>query len=475
MKRGKGSITIFSVLSLLIITSTLFALLEGCRLLEVRRFADLQAETALEAAFANYNTCLWREYHLLATDVSQMESVMNTVAPGRNGDGVNMLSMGLDKIKIERTKRLTDGEGIVFVESVSSYMQENLLYESLKELYNQYEAIKNIMDSSEMDLGNIQEAIEGLESADAEAEQKSVGTAGTKIDVKTILEEVKSWQEKGVLELVLKDTKSVSESEVDFGQSLMRRRLEKGTMQVSESVDWKDRILLQQYLLSYLSNYMECVPERALSYELEYLVSQKTSDVANLKAVVGKLLAIREAANFLCLVSNPDKVAKAEVMATVCLGASLNPALIQVIKIGLLTAWAFVESVLDVRALLAGKRIPFMKSEENWTTNLENMVALMSEFAMAKESAYGVTYQDYLGILLLFEQEQKLAMRAMSLQEETIRKVYGDRNFRLDRMITQAEASIVYRYTLVFPFLQVVKVKDKFGKYIIGKANYGYY
>ena len=42
MKREKGSITLFSLISLLLITAALFALLEGTRLQEMYRFADLQ-------------------------------------------------------------------------------------------------------------------------------------------------------------------------------------------------------------------------------------------------------------------------------------------------------------------------------------------------------------------------------------------------------------------------------------------------
>ena len=60
MQKEKGSITIFSLLSLLLITAFLFGLLEGTRLQEMRRFAILQTENSLVSVFANYNTCLWK-------------------------------------------------------------------------------------------------------------------------------------------------------------------------------------------------------------------------------------------------------------------------------------------------------------------------------------------------------------------------------------------------------------------------------
>ena len=55
MIKAKGSVTVFSLLSLLLVTAALFALLEGTRYQEIRRFANLQTDTALESAFSNYN------------------------------------------------------------------------------------------------------------------------------------------------------------------------------------------------------------------------------------------------------------------------------------------------------------------------------------------------------------------------------------------------------------------------------------
>ena len=66
-------------------------------------------------------------------------------------------------------------------------------------------------------------------------------------------------------------------------------------------------------------------------------------------------------------------------------------------------------------------------------------------------------------------------MHTMDLQEATIREKYGDMNFRIDAIVTQAEASIVYNYAFIFPFLEVVKAEDKWPNRVLGKSNYSYY
>lgn len=480
MKRDKGSITIFSLISLLLITAALFALLEGTRLQEIRRFARLQTESALESVFANYNSYLWENYHILGADFDEMEEILQKSADGRMGTSdLNLLSFQAKDCEIKGYTLLTDGQGAVFIGSVSTYMKDNILYETAKEIYNQYEAIKNLLNASEVDLSKIDEAIKEIETMTQNSESVSVGTSG-KIqnendpDIGGLLKEAQNWGEYGILELVIKDTSKVSSAENDFSNGLLVRQLNTGKNSVEEEVTWMDSILLQQYLLTYMSNYRDIQKGRALSYEVEYLLGGKSSDRENLQVVVSKLLAIREAANFLYLISDPVKNQQAEVLAMAMGGTTLNPVIIEVIKIGLLTAWAFAESILDVRALLEGKKIPLLKSEDSWTVELENIGSITQEFSSAKDSTWGLSYENYLGILLLFEEEESLAMHAMNVQEATIRKKEGS-SFGMDCLVTRANAQIRYSYEPIFPFLQVINAEKRWEYEVLTNGDYGYY
>ncbi|MBQ2900479.1 MAG: hypothetical protein IJE49_01365 [Agathobacter sp.] len=478
MRQEKGSITIFSLISLLLVTATLFALLEGTRFQELRRFADLQTKAALESGFANYCTCLWEKYHLLGADEVLLKEQVKKSANGRMGRGTNFLRLRPEQIEEKSYTYITDGEGRVFIGSVAGYMKENLLYEAAKEIYSQYDAIKHLMDSNQMDMTDIGAALQEIEQANTPSKAKSIGTAKRqeiKIDVESILKTVKEWQKLGILELVIEDTKKLSNAEWDFSNGLMERVLAEGKDYADSEVGWQERILLQQYLLTYMSSFQNVQEGRALSYELEYLLGQKSSDIENLKSVTTKLLAIREAANFLYLLSNPAKVAQADAAAALIVGASLNPILFEIVKTGILTAWAFVESILDVRALLAGKRIALLKSEETWTSELANLGEITKGFAMAKESTWGLNYENYIGVLLLLENEQTLAMRTMATQEATIRETYQDASFRMDMLITQACVRASYSYQPVFPFLSVMDAKEKWEYAVSATTNYGYY
>ena len=468
MKKEKGSITLFSMLSILLITATVFALLEGTRYQELQRFAKLQTEVAMESGFAAYNTWLWKNYHLLGVSQEQMIDEMERSSNGKNENGTNFLRMNTQDISIDQYTLLTDGGGTVFIGCVAEYMKDNFVYEVAKEVYSQYESIEYLMYGNQMDITDIGSALEEIESAN---QARSV----SKNKVKSILEMAKKWQETGVLELVIEDISKLSASKIESSTNFLKRTLRTGKNPEQYQNGWQERVLLQQYLLSYMSAYQKEKDNRALSYELEYLLAEGESDLENLNVVAGKLLAIREAANFVYLVSSPEKVAQAESVAALVGGLSLNPLILEVIKIGLLTAWAFAESILDVRALLTGRRISLLKNDTTWTTQLENIGEITKGFPIAKESTRGLSYEDYLGVLLLLEDENTLAMRAMQMQEMTIRKKSSNSFFEIDTLVIQASANMTYSYQPIFPFLSVIDAEKRWKYQVLATESFGYY
>lgn len=472
MEKKKGSITLFSLLALLLVTAALFALLEGTRLQEMRRLAFLQTQLALESAFANYNNCLWENYHLLGADSLSMQEILDKGANGRAGNGMNLLSLAAEEVEVKENTRLTDGRGKVYMKCVASYMKENFVYEVGKEAYSHFEAIKQVLDSNQVNASNITDALKAIEKLEQEKIPKS---AGLSMGGKEVLETAKEWMEKGLLNVVLLDTEELSEAREEFNNGLLKRTLDQGIQSEEYVSTWTEKLLLRQYLLNYMSSYVTPKENRALAYEIEYLLGKKDNDVENLKITVEKLLMVREAANFLYLISNPVRMSQAEGMALVLIGASANPILIEAIKIGILTAWAIGESVLDVRALLEGKKIALLKNEENWTLDFSNLSELANTKLMATDCVLGLGYEEYLGILLLFENEQALAMHAMNLQEATIRIQTQDFEFCMDSLLTQAKAKIRYSYKPVFPFLQIINAEKRWRYEVSTEELYGYY
>ena len=231
---------------------------------------------------------------------------------------------------------------------------------------------------------------------------------------------------------------------------MSHRKLNAGTKALPADGDWYQKVLMNQYMVNYLSCYTTEGQERALGYELEYLIGGKASDADNLRLVAIELLGIREVLNMGSIMAMPEKQADALALATTLVGFTLNPVLIEVVKYGILAAWAFVESVLDVRALLEGGRIALIKTAADWTSNVHDLPALLSGWSVAKSSSYGSSYSQYLGLLLFFHSEDQLAMRAMDVQEATIQSNAGYENFKMDHVICEADVNATYEYVPVF-------------------------
>ncbi len=65
------------------------------------------------------------------------------------------------------------------------------------------------------------------------------------------------------------------------------------------------------------------------------------------------------------LIQDQQKCIEAEELAVALMGWSMNPPVVDATKWGILAAWAYSESILDVRALLEGRRIAWIKMQNS--------------------------------------------------------------------------------------------------------------
>ena len=461
---NKGGITLFTILSLVLVMSCLLTLLEGARVYELHRMAFIRSQGALESAFAKYNTCLWENYHLLGNSIDGAKNIIeNSAKAGGNTAvlGTNLLRLNPQSVEIEEYTLLTDGEGKAYINAVSGYMKKNILYETAKAIFNQYEAIKNLVEKNAPGGTEISDALDSLK----ELEKETRG--GTDENPLEYIERIQKTQ---LLELVIEDTKVLSTLEYDLSESVSQRELKTGKNSSYEEIQWLDQVFLQQYFMTYLSDFIHPAKDRGLSYELEYLLGGKNNDIENLREVVNQLFLIREAANIAYLFSDVEKMELAHSLALALAGATANVAVIKVVQLGIIVAWAFGESVLDIRALLQGKKIPLIKNRESWTLGLENLDQFSESYMCAQEVDNGISYKTYLGVLLLFQKENVLAQRGMDIQEVTLQKSPGA--VLLDRLMVKGRVKIVYEYKPVF-----YDITEKLGNFceIIIVADYGYY
>ena len=173
---------------------------------------------------------------------------------------------------------------------------------------------------------------------------------------------------------------------------------------------------------------------------MEYILFGRESDIENLKAAANRILLIREGLNFAYLLGDPAKKGAAQALAASLAAAILFPPAEPVIEAALLLCWAFAESIVDMRMLFQGQKVPAVKSSASWQTSLEGLTGLLGNWGEEKTGEEGIGYEDYLKILLLLQSREKMTIRAMDVVEMEIRNKDGKETFRLDCCIGALEA-----------------------------------
>lgn len=196
---------------------------------------------------------------------------------------------------------------------------------------------------------------------------------------------------------------------------------------------------------------------RSLDYEIEYILSGKASDKENLENVVTKIFFIRMAADYVYLMGDSVKQSEAMAMAVTITTLLLIPEAADVVKQLILLAWAAGESVIDIRTLLSGCRVPLIKTEDTWQLTLTSLFTLGTneDSISGADTENGITYKDYLRAFLFLQSEEEITMRTIDRIEENMRSEFQVEQFKADQCVTKCgiknSVEIFGNLTYTFP------------------------
>lgn len=276
------------------------------------------------------------------------------------------------------------------------------------------------------------------ESREEEEEKEKVSVPP---NFKNPIDMVSKIKKEGVLALVLDEKEELSEEKLDVNKLLSKRKLAAGLGDYDLKEDVDDTIsdlIYREYLMEKFSSYGDKSKDR-IKYQLEYFIGGDPSDKENLRKVVHELLLVREAANLAYLYTDAEKREEALAFCQVIAAAIGLPVIAPALQFVLLSCWAFGESIMDVRHLLEGGKVPLIKNKSTWQLSLEKLADVESAGREEKKEE-GLSYEGYLRLLLLKENQEELLFRSMDLMEEKMRSEYHKENFRLDNSIVYIES-----------------------------------
>lgn len=467
--KERGSITLFLALILSLLLSLVCTSIESVRMASARTQILNSMDIGLYSVFGQYDRKLLEEYDLFALDGSMgggqlnlakicdnLESYMKPVLK-QNSQKLELHQSGLTGYRL-----LTDECGEVFYQQIVQYMQETLGSQGVQLLLNKMSDRERKTEEADLKAkqaetgGSIdrydsemnqasqksRQAAQEAENRQQQEGQISTQPAPTQPQADNPISIIKRIMKMGILELVLPPGREISTRTVSKDTMVSGRQLQQG-MEMPDGVtadsSYTSGVLFQQYLMNHLGNYTDPSKE-SLAYQMEYIFGGRDNDIDNLKSVASKLLFIREGVNFACLMADNVKRTEAQALAAAIASGFLVPPAAVVIESALLLCWAFAESVLDVRELFAGGKIPLVKTSADWQISLSNLSSLMEGLdSMRKNNEHGLSYEDYLQVLILPVSKEKKVMRAMDMIEDAIRKK-GRANFYMDSWVVALEA-----------------------------------
>ena len=461
--KERGSITLFLALILSLLLSLVCTSIESVRMASARTQILNSMDIGLYSVFGQYDRKLLEEYDLFALDGSMgggqlnlakicdnLESYMKPVLK-QNSQKLELHQSGLTGYRL-----LTDEYGEVFYQQIVQYMQETLGSQGVQLLLNKMSDRERKTEEADLKAkqaetgGSIdrydsemnqasqksRQAAQEAENRQQQEGQISTQPAPTQPQADNPISIIKRIMKMGILELVLPPGREISTRTVSKDTMVSGRQLQQGmempdgvtadssytsgVLFQQESDAYTSELLFQQYLMNHLGNYTDPSKE-SLAYQMEYVFGGRDNDIDNLKSVASKLLFIREGVNFACLMADNVKRTEAQALAAAIASGFLVPPAAVVIESALLLCWAFAESVLDVRELFAGGKIPLVKTSADWQISLSNLSSLMEGLdSMRKNNEHGLSYEDYLQVLILPVSKEKKVMRAMDMIEEFI-------------------------------------------------------
>lgn len=218
-------------------------------------------------------------------------------------------------------------------------------------------------------------------------------------------------------------------------------------------------LLYQSYIKDHFKSYVSKeskFSKNPIEYEQEYILCGQKTDKKNLEKVVDRILLLRTVANFTYIMTDSGRKQKAYTAALALVGFTGIGALVKATEYAILAVWSYEEALVDVAALLQGKKVPLFKSRSTFVMKFADVLSISRSKIQSKAkqlaknpSGVAMGYEDYLQLFLLFEPQAQKNYRTMDLIEANM-KLRHSEDFSFTHSIYNLKVSCNYAISAKF-------------------------
>lgn len=401
LDRECGYITVFLSLILGIFLSFGLTCLEAVRGFQARARAEQSISAAAEHTLADYNIELAKRYDIYFIDETyngkgreewitrtqeHLDIALNPIA--------GFLSFSIQDVDIENRWNIMDQSGSALKEQI----------QKLPILVGK-KAVKRKDSTS----SNQKDTFPDLEETEGEP------------DPRGFIELVRSF---GVLKLVYEGAGNLSKENV-FEAERPSTQSWQDTVNMPQDAIFHEKLVQRAKTIDYIMDHFNSALTLAdseeksrLFGEIEYILCGKNNDYDNLTAIVHKLTTIRTPINYAYLATDEAKKGEAFAMAVALCAGQVEIA--KPVQYAIMGAWSYGESLMDVKLLLSGEKVPAVKSSSTWNLSLTQLIHIEKALPhnTSKESDQkGLSYLDYLKLFLASQTGKTKYMRMLDVIE----------------------------------------------------------
>lgn len=449
----KGQVTVFLTLIFMILMGAALCVLEGMKLYME---ASLSQEAFMEAGntvLSNYSRELFERYHIFFLDPREKKQI---IADGKEYmdhylDEDSYFAFHCENLALSEEKTAVDEDGLYLKHQIREWMK-------YREMEKAGRAVRELFDSAskaETELGSVKDdlnsASEGEKSVDvaepdSESLQQEKENLKEGMQWKALKEMLDQIGRSGILIYVVDDLRQLSDlmispDNLPSRKESISKESNKGfSLSFSAFSEWKNildlmdinkpdaHFLSDEYFLSgYIFEHFGCFGngnndlQTALNYEVEYLIGGEKSDRENLKKVADRILLLRFLMNYSYACRDREINVVVGNMADILSGAMGLPAAGHAVRILLIAAISYGESLLELHTLFSGGKIATVKNASTWNLYFHNAAELLKKKTKVKTGKQNVTYEDYLKLLLAMKIHPKtIYYRMMDLMQANI-------------------------------------------------------
>ncbi len=404
--------------------------------------------------------------------MKKMEEVRTEYEEKRQDMGESVQEVLLDELARYESYVSKSGERRQEVERLPQLAQEqqSLLSQIMEEAAEVMEYIENWEpeEGESLDEDELWEPVRN-HFGEYQVLQVSYSAGGKDTESEGLLNQIRRAAESGILQLVLPQGEQVSEGMIETEgipskNSFLSEEAERqdGPNGIENAAD---KALTAEYTGHFFTDFCS-ENKKEFQYEIEYILYGSPIDGSNLSSSVTHLLAVREGLNLIHILTDPRKRQEAETLASAIVGVSGFAPLIGITAFFIMGIWALGESLVDVKQLLSGGKVPLWKDDRSWNLGIEELLDVGRTGTIPqKEGGEGFDYTDYLKLFFVLMPAKETIYRMMDMMQINIAR--REEGFLMNRCAAgvEIEAGVCGKHVFLSSGLLKSFIEGKAGEY----------